>query len=268
MAESSFTIGPSIDNDERSIEFTQFLSIIRGRSIVSAADWGSERFELGLSGGAMIRWISTEDGLQINVLSTVNADEIPPIVLSLGDMPQRVEISVLERKLRGLRTLYAIFLLAQTDRLRELESYIRQHPHGDVARALIGPDEALYMESMSYGSWLVALWTGTKSAYNALTSVGGLVFSRGREAFVSKLEGESRLLHAQAHREEIGAETDLFNLRKSQLDYLLEVTTKVEDPAVRKNLESMMISAARQVVEGDAEDETSYKALKAPKREK
>jgi hypothetical protein len=84
MAESSFTIGPSLGNDERSIEFAQFLSIIRGRSIVSAADWGSERFELGLSGGAMIRWISTSDGLQINVLSTVNADEIPPIDIRSG----------------------------------------------------------------------------------------------------------------------------------------------------------------------------------------
>jgi hypothetical protein len=265
MPASSFTIGPVLESESRSIEFAQLLSIIKGRSIVSAADWGSDQFELGLSGGAMIRWFATKDGFRINVLSTVNEGEIPPIVLSLGDMPQRVQISVLEHKLRGLRTLYAIFLLAQTDRLREVEAYVTRHPHGDIDRALIGPEEALYIESLSYGSWLVALWTGTKSAFNALTAVGGLVFARGREAFIGKLEGESRLLHAQAHREEIGAEADLFNLRKSQLDYLLEVTTRVQDPAVRKNLESMMISAARQVVEGDEQDGASYKALGPPK---
>lgn len=31
-------------------DFSEFINIVKGRSIVSGADWGEDRFELGLSG--------------------------------------------------------------------------------------------------------------------------------------------------------------------------------------------------------------------------
>jgi hypothetical protein len=266
MANSSFSIGSLELGQARASNFEEVLSIIKGRSIVSAADWGEERIELGLSGGAILRWLKTNDGMQINVISSVNKDEVPPIVLSLGDMPQRVPMYLIERKLRGLRTLYAIFLLAQTDRHRQLEDYVLRHPFGDIEHALIHPNEALYVESLSYGSWIATVWTATKTAVAAVTSLGGLVFVRGREAFISKLEGQARLANAQADREEIGARSDEFNLRKSQVDYLLEVTSKIENPVAKGTLEKRIAAAARQIVEGDKTDRRSYKVLASPKR--
>ncbi len=262
---SSFTIGAKELGESHEIDFSDFISIVKGRSIVSGADWGADRIELGLSGGAMLRCFRTDDGMQFNVISTTNVDEIPPVALSLGDIAQRVPISVIERKLRGLRTLYAIYLLSQTGRLKDIESYLIKHPYGDIERALLGTDEALHIESLSFGSWMVVLWAETKQAYRALSSVGGLIFERGREAYLAKLEAEARLAHARARREELAAATDEFNLRKSQLDYFLDVTSRVSIPEVKDNLERQMIAAVRDVVSGDPIDGQSYKKIGSQK---
>ena len=47
---TQFTIGPAETNDRVTSNFEEFVAIAKGRSIVSAADWGKGRFELGLSG--------------------------------------------------------------------------------------------------------------------------------------------------------------------------------------------------------------------------
>ena len=258
---TTFTVGAAEVEESRRSDFSEFLSIVKGRSIVSAADWGGDRFELGLSGGAMIRLLRTDEATHINVMSTANPDEVPSVVLSLGDMSQQVPISIIEKKLKGLRTLYAIYYLAEAGRLDEIVSFVKRHPYGDVESALLTPNEALRIESISYGSWIVALWANTKQAYKALSSVAGLVFERGREAYLSKLDAEARLAHARARREEIAAARDEFDLRRSQLDYFLKVTSKVGIPEVKENVERLMLAAVKDVASGDSSDGDSYKTL-------
>lgn len=257
-----FTVGSSEMNEHRESDFLEFVSIAKGRSIVSAADWGNGRFELGLSGGAMLRIFGLPlNNAEINLVATLNKGELPPILISLGDMPQRVPLATVEKKLRGLRTLYAIYFLYHTDRLNDLLHFLETNPNGDIEQSLLAEDDLLHIESISYGSWVLAVWAKTKASYKAISSVAGLAFDRGREAFLGKMEADTRLAQAKARREEIAADSDDFNLKKSQLDYMLKITGKVESPVLRENLENIMINATRNLTAGDPDDSTSYKKL-------
>lgn len=241
--------------------FQEILTIIKGRSIISAADWDNERFELGLSGNLMIRFFQTDSGMTINLISTKNEDENPSLVVDLGDMNQKVSISVIENKLRGLRTLYAAFYLIYDGREKELQSYLIKHPHGDFEQALLNTDEQLYIESISYGSWVLTVWSKTKKGYKAIKSVAGLVFEEGRAAFISKMQAEARLKHAQADKETVQVKKESFELEKSQFDYLLELSDKMEVPEVKEQLKSRIIQATKNFTLGDMKDAKSYKML-------
>lgn len=256
-----YTIGAYEMEEAFISDFRELLTIIKGRSIISAADWGDERFELGLSGNLMVRFFQTEEGMTINLISTQNADENPSLVVDLGDMNQKVPISVIENKLRGLRTLYAAFYLIYDEREKELQSYLIKHPDGDFEQALLGSDEQLYIESISYGSWIVTVWSKTKKAYKAIQSVAGLVFEEGRTAFISKMQAEARLKHAQADKEIVQAKKESFELEKSQFDYLLELSDKMEVPEVKEQLKSRMIQATKSFTLGDMKDSQSYRRL-------
>lgn len=198
---TTFSLG-ALEINERTVStFAEFVSVVKGRSIVSAADWGNGRFELGLSGGAMLRVIwAPAAQVDVNLIGTVNPDELPPLLISLGDMPQRVPLATVERKLRGLRTLYAIFYLFHTGRLNELFQFLEAHPDGDIEQELVSADEALHIESISYGSWVLEVWAKTKASYKAISSVAGLAFDRGREAFLQKMEADARLAHRRVSR--------------------------------------------------------------------
>jgi hypothetical protein len=259
---TQFSIGAIEINERRESDFAEFVSIIIGRSIVSAADWNNGCVELGLSGGAMLRFLSPPSNItEINLIATVNRDELPPILISLGDMPQRVPLATVERKLRGLRTLYAIFFLYHTNRLDNLLHFLETTPEGDIEQNLLSEDDALNIESISYGSWVLAVWAKTQSSYKAVFSVVGLAFERGREAYIEKMEAGARLAQAKARREEIAADKDEFQLKKSQLDYMLKITSKVESPQIQAVIESIMINATRNLTSGDPVDACSYKKL-------
>lgn len=176
-------------------------------------------------------------------------------------MPAQVPINTIELKLFALRTLYAIYYLSHQDRLNDLTSYLIRHPYGDIERALLTQEEMLYIESISYGSWVLAVWAKTKTAYKALSSAAGLAFDRGREAFLSRLEGEARLVNAQARKEGILAAVAEFELGKKQLEYLKEVSDKITIPEVNENLERITISATRRLTADDPYDAYSYRAL-------
>lgn len=258
---ADYSIGAYEMGEAYATDFQSVLSIIKGRSIISSADWGNDRFELGLSGNLMLRFFRTEDGTTINLISTQNLDENPSLVVDLGDMEKRVPISVIEKKLSGLRTLYAIFYLIYNDRHEELQSYLIKHPQGDIEQALLSKDEQLYIESISYGSWVLTVWSKTKKAYKAISSVAGLAFDRGREAFLSKLEADARLKNAQADKEEVKTKKESFDLQKDQMDYLLEASDKMEIPEIKELLRKRLIQATKNFTLGDQSDNDSYKQL-------
>jgi len=259
---ASFSIGAFEMQEAFAADFSEVLSIVKGRSIVSAADWGKERFELGLSGNLMLRFFKTEDGMLINLISTQNAEENPSLVIDLGDMQQRIPISIIEKKLNGLRTLYAAFYLIYDNRHQELEDYLKYKPEGDFCEELLGEDEQLFIESISYGSWVVTVWSKTKKAYKAISSVAGLAFERGREAYLLKLEADARFKNSEADKEEIKVRREEFAHNKEQIDYLLEVSDKIELPEIKEQLKIRLIEATKNFTLGDKSDGESYKKLK------
>jgi len=259
---TNFTIGAYELEQETPSDFSELISIIKGRSIVSGADWGQDdRLELGISGNLMIRFLQTESGMTINLISTRNKEENPTLVIDMGNMEQRVPISMIETKLNGLRTLYAIFYLIQNDRAKELQSYLIKHPQGDIEKALLKDSEQLYIESISYGSWVLTVWGKTKEAYKAITSTAGLVFERGREAFLSKLEADARLRNSEADSKSVEVKDKQFEMFKKQFDYLLEASDKMDIPEVKEQLKNRLIQATKNFTLGDKSDNDSYKQL-------
>ena len=171
-------------------DFSEFINIVSGRSIVSGADWGHDRFELGLSGDGMMRVFWTPKGLEVNFLSTTNKDEIPPLILQLVDEERRLPARLLERRLFGMRQLYALVRLADTDRLNMLDVDL-----GAIRdlEDLLPADEHLYVECLASGSWYLTVWSKVQGSYKSLLKTVALVYSRGREALLTKLEAEARL---------------------------------------------------------------------------
>ncbi|HEY5125363.1 MAG TPA: hypothetical protein VIK14_16655 [Ignavibacteria bacterium] len=259
---TEFTIGSYELEQERVSDFAEVISIIKGRSIVSSADMGNyDRFELGISGNLMLRFFRTDTGMTINLISTRNKDENPTLVINMGDMEQRVPISVIETKLNGLRTIYAIFYLIHNDRAKELQSYLIKHPHGDIEKALLYEDEQLYIESISYGSWILTVWGKTKKAYKAISATAGIVFQRGREAYLSKLEADARLKHSEADLKAMEVKEKGFDLDKKQFDYLLDASDKMDIPEVKEHLKNRLIQATKNFTLGDKSDGDSFKQL-------
>ncbi len=209
----------------------------------------------------MVRFFETDDGTKINLISTKNFDENPSLVIDLGDMPKRIPISVIERKLYGLRTLYAIFYLVYDERAGELESYLIRHPQGDIEKALLSKEEQIYIESISYGSWVLTAWAKTKKAYKAIFSVAGIALNRGREAFLRKMEAGARLAEAQADKQEIENSREKFNLHKDQYNYLEETIQHMETPEIKERLKTQMIKAIKDLTLGDQSDEKSHQVL-------
>jgi hypothetical protein len=260
---ASFTVGAVEFDRRRPSDFQEFINIAKGRSIVSAADWGADRLELGLSGGVMLRLFTTIP-TEVNLVTTMNPGELPPLLVEFGDLPQRVPLSVIEDKLRGFRTLHAIYYLAESDRTTELEDYLSSTPEGDIERDLIPDEERLQIESLSYGSWTLALWAKTTKAFKAVSSVAGLVFERGREAYLRRLEAESKMLENQADREGIHAARESFELGKTQLDYLLDVSDRMHAPEIKERLRLRVLESVDSLTLGDRNDAHARNRLPGP----
>jgi len=58
-------VGPMIESD-----FAEFISITRGRSVISGADHGEDHIEFGLSGDGLLRIFSRSGELHANFMRT------------------------------------------------------------------------------------------------------------------------------------------------------------------------------------------------------
>jgi hypothetical protein len=178
----------------------------------------------------MIRVFWKPDGLEVNFLSTTNENEIPPLILQLVDEERRLPARLLEKRLFGLRQLYALVRLADTDRLALLEANL------DIAdlEDLLSDDELLYVECLAPGSWYLTVWSKVRGSYKSLVRTVGFVYSRGREALLTKLEAEGRLKHLEAEEKE-------FELFTKKLDYTLALSEKLGSDEARKAIEERVM---------------------------
>jgi len=261
-----YTFGAVELSEEHESNFEQFVQFIKGRSIVSLADREPNVLELGLSGNVMVRismhqaggWPksvsifgSNEPGLVVSALSTQNPTEPPSFAFSLGDMPPTVPAWQLETKLRGLRTAFGIFYLANWES-KVLTQYLRQHPYGDVDR-LLGKD-ALQIESVSYGSWVSVLRSGGKKALDAIVAVATIVFPRTRDALLKKLEAEAELKDIEAKRGAVAVQRDEFELAKDRANYMVELVGKIEDAREKEIVHKRLRQAIYELSSGDTDE--------------
>jgi chorismate mutase len=207
--------------NEIEVDFGEFFSLVKGMSIKSAADWGDGRFEIGLSGGLMLRIFQSDSSLRLNVISTINKDELSPLILTLPSETDRPSAGDLENRLHGLRQLYAIvYLLASDDpRLAQLEKLVKENIGFDIESNLLEPSERLYIESFAPGSWITTIWAKTKEAKAALTLLSGLVYQEGRDNMLRRIKAETRI-------KEVEAESKEFDLFARRLEYVQKIAKK------------------------------------------
>ena len=144
--------------------------------------------------------------------------------------------------------------------MSELENLLRRNPDADLESTLLSEQERLHVESISSGSWNLALWAGKfKAAVWALGSVVALVYDRGRDAFLRKLEADAWLKEEQAKRQAIENEIRMVKLRSSKVDYVRKVTKKSE--IEKRIVQKRLAQAAQELVTGDRFDSKLGKEL-------
>lgn len=275
---TTYSIGEIEFQRSTEINYIDFLEIIKGRSLIGAndsvhrdasknglpfinkVDFNNGRIEFDLSGGLKLRIFQTLNETEINLIRVESEEYTSSFVVNLGDMKQQVPISDVVKKLNGLRTLYSIFFLIQNGRAKELQSALINHPHGDIEQ-MLDEDDKLYIESISYGSWIGTFYAKSKKAYKAIVSVAGFALSRTREAFIKKQEAEARLISAQADKLEIEVDAARFNLKKDKWHFLQEAINEMDIPEAKEILKRRMIEASRNFLTGDNSDGENYKQL-------
>jgi hypothetical protein len=101
---SKFLVGAAELGRLQPVSFAEFVQLVKGRSIVTAADWGEERVEFGLSGWVLrIAW--GRNGIDVSIFSTTNDGETPPLVLVLPEDNRRLPLREVEKRLAALRLI-------------------------------------------------------------------------------------------------------------------------------------------------------------------
>lgn len=244
---SKFFIGAAELGKPRQVSFAEFIQLVTGRSIVSAADWGGGRVEFGLSGGGMLRIGWNRDGIDVSIFSTTNRGETAPLLLPLPEENKRLPFREVEKRLAALRRLHAVVHLIDTGRTEALEKALADHDRIDL---FLNPDEQLFLESVSPGSWTLAVWTGLRRSYTSLLSVVGIIYARGREAFLSRLEAETRLKQLDVEERE-------FQLKTQQINYCLGLSKKLHHPESQERLRFLVESQVRALLPESDADEVS-----------
>lgn len=232
-----FTMGLEELDDSREVEFEDFLEVALGHSVVSAASWGPHRLELGLSGKVMLRVFWRADGLEVNLVATGNPREAPPLTIKFEDGHGPMPVRTLEQRFRGLRQLYALALLDQRDRTDVLYTALSSGASFDIDD-LIDADDQLLVESSSTGSWYITLWCKVKDNYAALLRVAALMYGRGREAFLRKIEAEAEL-------KQLEVDEKRFRLDAARLDYGFKILKDAPNEQTRQVVEQYVTESVR-----------------------
>jgi hypothetical protein len=244
---SKFFIGAPELGRPKQVTFADFIQLVTGRSIVSAADWGGGRVEFGLSGEGMLRIGWNRDGIDVSIFPTTNPGETSALLLALPEENRRLPFREVEKRLGALRRLHALVHLIETGRTEALERALIDHDRIDL---VLNPDEQLFLESVSPGSWTLAVWTGLRSSYRSLLSVVGVIYARGREAFLSRLEAEARLKQLDVEERE-------FRLKTQQINYCLGLSKKLHNPESQDRLRILVENQVRALLPESNPEEVS-----------
>jgi len=248
---SKFFIGAEELGQSKEVSFDEFIQLAMGRSIVSGADWGGGRVEFGLSGNGMLRVTWRPNGIDVRIFSTTNRGEIPSLLLALPEERRRLPFREVERRLGALRKLHAVVYLLETGRAEIVEKALATG--GQDLDSYLSNDEQLFLESIAPGSWILTVWTGLRNSYRSLLSVVAIVYTRGREAFLTKLEAETRLKQLDVEERE-------FRLTTQKIDYCLGLAKKLHNPESKQRLRALVQDQVAALLPDSSQEEVTKAA--------
>jgi len=215
------------------------VSIIKGTSIVSLAH--SERFiELGLSENLMLR-IEGDEGLtvRVTVISTSNADEVPPDRLQLVSDGEESTAALVEDRLHSVRQIYAILLLLYSERQEELASALIKNPAADLERYLIRQEDRLYVQAAGPGSWWITVLTKIGGAPQAAINTLSLIYGEGRRMLLERVRAATDLKFEEVEAKRIANDAAR---RKAVLDAFSGLE-KIKNPEDRERVRQYFLSS-------------------------
>jgi hypothetical protein len=245
---AKFFIGAEEVGESKEVSFEEFIQLAMGRSITSGADWGGGRVEFGLSGDGMLRVSWKPNGIDVRIFSTTNRSEIPSLLLALPEERRRLPFREVEKRLAALRTLHAAVYLLETGRTEILEKALATG--GEDLDSYLGVGEQLFLESIAPGSWILTVWTGFRNSYRSLLSVVAIVYTRGRDAFLTKLEAESRLKQLDVEERE-------FRLTTQKINYCLGMAKKLHNPESEQRLRALVQDQVRALLPDSSQEEVA-----------
>ena len=187
------------------IDFPTLVSLIKGTSITSLAD-ADDFTEFGLSARMNIRFGIGKDNhsLQISLFSTLNKDDVPPVRLQLINDDEKPTAALVERRLHGLRQVYAITLLLDAGRGDELAAALLKSPDADLEQSLLHGDEHLYLQEAGPGSWWVVALTKLKGAPEKALNGLSLFFGEGRSLLLERVRVGTKIKQQELERQKVG----------------------------------------------------------------
>ena len=154
----------------------------------------------------------------------------------------------MEKRLAALRTLHAVVYLLETGRAEIVEKALATG--GRDLDSYLGANEQLFLESIAPGSWILTVWTGLRNSYRSLLSVVAVVYTRGREAFLTKLEAETRLKQLDVEERE-------FRLTTQKINYCLGMAKKLHNPESEQRLRALVQDQVRALLPDSSHEEVT-----------
>jgi hypothetical protein len=227
-----YAVDPRSDATE-TIEFAELAEIAKGTSVIGVNN-ADGILEFKLSEDLIVRF-QPRDRLHVTVQSTTDPRGAAPVRFQLLAQGEEPSAAVVEERLRRLRQAYAISFLVTVRREADIANKLTDDPHADL-EDLLAPEDRLYVQSASSGTFWVTVLAKTRAAQKALRDIASLAFPEGREHLLRRVRADTEL-------KELDVTAKKISLAKSYVELLAQVE-KIKDPkrrdAARNSIDSTL----------------------------
>jgi len=217
-----YAVDPRSDASE-TIEFAELAEIAEGTSVI-ALNNEDGILEFKLSEDLIVRF-QPRDRLHVTVQSATDPRGAVPMRFQLLSHGEEPSAAVVEERLRRLRQAYAISFLISVRREADIANQLNNDPHADL-EDLLAPEDRLYIQSASSGSFWVTVLAKTNAAQKVLRNIASLAFPEGREHLLRRVRADTEL-------KELDVTAKKISVAKSYVDLLAQIE-KIKDPKRRE----------------------------------
>lgn len=87
-----------------------------------------------------------------------------------------------------------------------------------------------------------------------LKSIVFMVYERGRESFLQKMEAEAAILKEKSFQESIVTARKEFELKRDRMDYVLELSKRMQIPEIKEQLQKRILDSINSLILEDKND--------------